>query len=157
MKKLILITSIIILTGIILYGMYNFFIKRTPEKILNQAFAISLKNFDYSIDFFKEQWYPNGDGELLAVFKFKKLTPQNIDYIKAFNPRPLPIIDTEYYQMGPNKIPKPFINSDTGYYFYRTGRIADWEINEGIKQALDFYIFIIDTEKGMAVLYYQFI
>jgi hypothetical protein len=64
--------------------------------------------------------------------------------------------ETDYWQMHPNQIHKQFTNADTGYYLFRTGRIANYELKNGIKMALDFYVFIIDTEKKMAVLYYSF-
>jgi len=157
MKKVIVIGLIIILTIIVLYGTYSLFLKRTPEKVLKQVFNICLNGFDYSIESFKEQWHPNGDGKLLLIIKFNELSQENITYLKGLdNSKPLPISETEYWQMHPNEIPKQVLSSETGYYVFRTGRISNHELKKGIKMALDFYIFIIDTEKKMAVLYYSF-
>jgi hypothetical protein len=78
MKKLIIIASIIILTGIIIYGVYSIFFKRTPEKILKTVFNISLDGFDYTIVSFEEQWCPNGDGHALVIYKFNSLVEQFI-------------------------------------------------------------------------------
>ena len=62
----------------------------------------------------------------------------------------------EYHQMGANKIPKQLLKADTGYYIYQVGRIANWEEVKGVKMALDFKLFIVDTDNNKAVLYYQF-
>jgi hypothetical protein len=155
MKRLVIIASIILLTGIITYGVYCIFFKRTPEKILNIVFDISLKGFDYSVETFEEQWGPNGDGHVFIVYKFNTLTQGNIDYLKGFDLKSLPISETEYWQMHSNGILKQFFNANSGYYLFRTERISTIELKEGIKMALDFYIFVIDTENKMAVLYYS--
>ena len=85
MKKIIVIVLVIVLSGIAVYEVYNLFLKRTPEKLLKQQFNISLKDFDYSIETFEEQWCPNGDGELLIVIKFNELTQKNIEYFKSLD------------------------------------------------------------------------
>jgi hypothetical protein len=156
MKKIIIIVSIIILISIVLYGVYALFLKRTPERILKQIFDISLKDFDYCVDTFEEQWCPNGDGHVLIVYKFNKLTQENIDYLKEFDLKPLPISETDYLLM--HSILEQFRNANNGYYLFRTGRITNYETSDGFKDefALDFYIFTIDTESNMAVLYYSF-
>lgn len=146
MKKLIIVVSVILFTIIVVYGVYDLFLKRTPEKILKAVFDISLKDFDYTVETFEEQWCPNGDGHALVVYKFNKLTQENIDYLKRFGLKPLPVSEEECKLMIFNKIPKEFFQSDLGYYTYKP---------EGTKDT-DYKIFIIDTEKKMAVLYYQF-
>lgn len=157
MKKIIVIVLVIVLSGIAVYEVYNLFLKRTPEKLLKQQFNISLKDFDYSIETFEEQWCPNGDGELLIVIKFNELTQKNIEYFKSLdNIQPLPVSEMEYHQMGANKISKQLLKANTGYYIYQVGRIANWEEVKGVKMALDFKLFIVDTENNKAVLYYQF-
>ena len=83
MKKIIVIVLVIVLSGIAVYEVYNLFLKRTPEKLLKQQFNISLKDFDYSIETFEEEWCLNGDGELLIVIKFNELTQKNIEYFKT--------------------------------------------------------------------------
>ena len=150
MKKLIIIVSSILLAGIVLFGLYGCFFKRTTETILKSVFGISLQNFDYTVEAFDEKWYPNGDGESLLVFKFSKLTQENIDYLKGFNPKPLPISDEVH-----GSIPRRFLKADTGYYLYRPTKINNLEIKgRKIESVVDFDIFIIDTERMMAVLYF---
>ena len=148
MKKLIIVASAIILTSIILYGAYSLFLKQTPEKILKTVFDISLKNFDYTIESFEEQWCPpHGDGQVLIVIKFNKLTQENIDYFKNLNNiQSLPISEIEYQQMIPNEIPNQFFKLDAGYYIYEPSSLRDLQ---------DYKLFVIDTDKKMAFLYYQ--
>jgi len=132
---------------------------RTPKKLLQMHFDIDLKDFDYKVETFEDQWYPpHGKGHTLVVYKFNKLTQNNIDYIKSFNPNPLPISETNQKQLNPNEIPKQFLKADKGYYLFKTKRDTIYETSEGFKDefALDIYIFIIDIEKEMAVLYYRF-
>lgn len=135
------------LTSIVLYEVYSTFLKRTPEKLLKQQFNISLAGFDYAIETFEEQWHPNGNGEVLVIYKFNKLTQENVDYLKTFNPQTLPIPETYRLQMPPNKIPKNFSHAETGYYIYESESTADYR---------DFKVFILDIERKIAVLYYQF-
>ena len=101
MKKIIVIVLVIVLSGIAVYEVYNLFLKRTPEKLLKQQFNISLKDFDYSIETFEEQWCPNGDGELLIVIKFNELTQKNIEYFKSLdNIQPLPVSEMECWDFS---------------------------------------------------------
>ena len=145
MKKLIIVASTIILTSIILYGAYSLVFKRTPEKILKTVFDISLKNFDYTIESFEEQWCPpHGDGQVLIVIKFNKLTQENIDYFKNLNNiQSLPISA----KMIPNAIPKQCSKANVGYYIYEPSSLHD---------PRDYKLFVIDTEKKTVVLYYQY-
>lgn len=146
MRNLIFIASIILLAGIIFWG-YSLLLKRTPEKIIKQQFNISLKNFDYTIESFEEQWYPNGDGHTLIVVKFAELTQENIDYLKRFNPQSLPIQEIDCPQIVPNKIPKQYLDTNVGYYLYES--LSRFDIR-------NYKIFIINTEKKIAILYYQY-
>jgi hypothetical protein len=146
MKKLLLILSVTLLAGIVLYGIYDLFFKRTPEKLLKLQFNICLKDFDYTIETFEERWYPNGDGHLLIIFKFNKLTQNNIDYLKGLNPELLPIPETDSWQKHPSKIPKQYLNASAGYYVYESLNTHD---------PRNYKVFVIDTEKRIAVLYYQ--
>lgn len=157
MKKLIIIVSAIILMCVIAYGVYSLFLKQTPEKILDQWFNITLKGFDYNVNTFEEHWVANGDGYMLIVIKFNELTSENINYFENLPMKSLPISKKEYRQMIPNNMPQKYLKADIGYYIYQLGEVQDMEKIIGIKDtfALDFKIFIIDTEKKMAVLYYQ--
>ena len=147
MKKLIVIVSLVILTGIVLYGVYSLFLKRTPEKILKTVFNISLKDFDYSIDVFEEEWCPNGDGHTLVAYKFNKLTQENIDYLKKVALKPLPISKIDIQKIDYNRIPEKYFRSDAGYYIYELLSTHD---------PRDYQVLIIDTVKKMLVLYYQY-
>lgn len=147
MKKLKIILSVLVVTGIVLYGVYGLFFKRTPERLLKLTFDISLTDFDYTVESFEEQWYPNGDGHALIIINFNKLTKENIDYLKKFNPQPLPISEMYRLQMIPNAIPNQYWNADVGYYMYK----PEPTIEDG-----NFNIFIVDTDKKVAVLYYQY-
>ena len=75
MKKTIIIVSAIILTvtATILVLEYVVF-KRTPENALKVHFKMSLKDFDYTVEAFREQWCQNGDGKSFAIYKFNELT-----------------------------------------------------------------------------------
>lgn len=97
-------------TIIIIYGGYNLFLKRTPERILKMVFDISLKDFDYTVETFEEQWCPNGDGYALVIYKFNKLTQENIDYLKGFGLKPLPVSEEDRKLMIFNKIPEEFLS-----------------------------------------------
>jgi len=148
MKKLIIIALEMVLTSITMCGLYGCIENRTPETVLKSMFGISLKDFDYIVDTFEEQGNFS-DWQLIAVFKFNKLTQENIDYLKEFNPQPLPIPDTIpiCQKMSYNKIPRQFFKADTGYYLYRPDKDRP--------AYRDFKIFIIDTKKKVAVLYFQ--
>ena len=147
MKKLIIIVSIILLLVVIVQGIQCFFFRHTPERLLKWQFNISLKGFDYTIETFEEQWCPNGDGQALVIYKFNKLTPENIDYLKSFALKPLPISEKDSKLMTFNEIPKEYFNVDTGYYIYEPLSTHD---------PRDYKVFVVDTEKKMAVLYYQY-
>jgi len=133
-KKIILL---VILGIVISAGVYFTFFWRTPERILKSTFDISLKEFDYTIESFEEQWIPfNGNGYLEMVIKFNELTQENIDYIKEFDVRSLSTLKQSSGHSYKHL-------SDEGYYIYR-------------EEGNDFYIFIFDIKNKKAVLYYRF-
>ena len=158
MKKLIIITGSIvagiILMGIMLYGMFSILFKYSPEKELNRQ-IISLANFDYtigSVEELDEEWYSLSS--CYTVLEFNELTQDNINYLKSCNPLPLPISETEYRQMMPEKIPNPFKNPNSSYYIYMDGRIPDLKKFVTMQgRPFDFKIFIVDVEKKLAILY----
>lgn len=134
--------------GIILCGVvYGLFLKRTPERLLNINFNISLRGFDYSVETFEEQWYPNGDGSTLVVYKFDRLTLENIEYLKGIALNPLPISEIDLKRIGYNKIPEQYFYATRGYYIYEPLNTQDIR---------DYKIFILDIESGIAVLYFQY-
>lgn len=112
---------------------------RTPEKILEQQFNISLKDFDYQVETFEEQWNPNGDGYAYIVFIFNELTENNINYLLSSGLKELPIPDRK-------EIPDRFL-CDNGYYLFEKVDSNDER---------DFKLFVVDTENYKAVLYYQY-
>jgi len=146
MKKLIIIVSII-LTGIIIYGVYSVFFKRTPEKVLKIMFNINLKDFDYDVETFEEKWCPNGDGQAFIILKINKLTQKNVDYLKGFAFKRLPISAEDSELMDFNEIPKEYFNVNTGYYIYEP--LSNHDIR-------DYKILVVDTVKNIAILYYQY-
>ena len=121
---------------VLLYGACT---TRTPEKILEQQFNITLKDFDYQVETFEEQWNPNGDGYAYIVFKFNGLTEKNINYFQSLGLRELPILDNK-------EIPDRFL-LDNGYYLLE---------KEDINDERDFKLLIVDTENNKAILYYQY-
>ena len=145
-KKLIIKISAAVLAAIVLYGVYSLYFKRTPERLLEWNFNISLEDFDYTVESFDEQWCPNGDGYVLIIFKFKELTQNNIDYLKKVGLQTLPISKANSLQMVPNIIPNEYWYSDTGYYIYELESPTDQR---------NFKVFIVDAAKKTAVLYYQ--
>ena len=112
---------------------------RTPERILQQQFRFRLKGFDYQVETFEEQWCPNGDGNVLIVFKLKELTQKNIHYIQSLGMKKLP--------MNENSEIPDFLYVDSGYYSFE---------NEDINDERDFKLLIIDTDKKKITLYYQY-
>ena len=135
MEKIIKL-SVIVLFVVLLHSACT---KRTPEKVLEQQFNITLKEFDYKVETFEEQWCPNGDGYVLIVFKFNELTQNNINYFQSLGFKELPISEK-------NVIPSRFL-FDNGYYLFE---------NENINDERDFKLFIVDTENNKAILYYQY-
>ncbi|MBR5689610.1 MAG: hypothetical protein IKX17_04095 [Prevotella sp.] len=111
---------------------------RTPEKILEQQFNISLKDFDYQVETFDEQWNPNGDGYVYIVFKFNELTENNINYFQSLGLKELPVSED-------NEIPDRFL-SENGYYLFE---------KEDSNDERNFKLFVVDTEHNKAILYYQ--
>lgn len=121
---------------VLLYGACT---TRTPEKILEQQFNITLKDFDYQVETFEEQWNPNGDGYAYIVFKFNELTEKNINYFQSLGLRELPVLDNK-------EIPDRFL-LDNGYYLLE---------KEDINDERDFKLLIVDIENNKAILYYQY-
>lgn len=128
--------SLMALFVVLLYGACT---TRTPEKILEQQFNITLKDFDYQVETFEEQWNPNGDGYAYIVFKFNELTEKNINYFQSLGLRELPVLDNK-------EIPDRFL-LDNGYYLLE---------KEDINDERDFKLLIVDIENNKAILYYQY-
>ena len=146
-KGLLIVVSIIVLAFMILLILDKTGFKHTPESVLKTTFGISLKDFDYSVETFEEQWCPNGDGQALVIYKFNKLTQANIDYLKGFGLKPLPISEEERKLMMFNEIPKEYFEVDTGYYIYEPLSTHDFR---------DYKVFVVDIDKKIAILYYQY-
>lgn len=139
-------TYLIILFSLVLMGLaVSPFLKRTPEKLVKLHFDINLKEFDYTIDFFEDEWCPNGDGHTLIIIKFNSLRPDNIDCFKNMGMKSLPVSEEDLSQM---LAPKHYLKADKGYYLFCPE-------SNGIKTATDFKIFTVDTENEIAVLYYS--
>ena len=145
MKKIIITVSALILTGVVLYGILSLIPKRTPESILKVTFDISLTNFDYSFESFEEEWFGNGDGHVFIIYKFNTLTQENIEYLKEFDLQLLPMPDSVRLQTSPSSLPSMYKAADVGYYTYKVSPTHH----------RDFKIFIVDTKKNIAILYYQ--
>ena len=120
--------------------------KRTPERVLKATFGISLKDLDYSVETFEEQWLSNGDGYTFVVFRFNKLTQENIDYLKSFGLKPLPFSEKVRSLLNFSEISIKHFKVDIGYYLHIPLHSID---------VRDYKIFIIDTENKIAILYYQ--
>ena len=112
--------------------------KRTPEKILKQQFNITLKEFNYEIETFEEEWCPNGDGYVLIVFRFNELTQKRLNYFQSLGFKKLPISEK-------NIIPDRFL-FDNGYYLFE----------KEMSDERDFKLLVVDTEYNKAILYYQY-
>ena len=65
--------------------------KRTPESALKTTFNIRLKDFDYTVETFTDQMHPLGEGYVFVIYSFNKLTQENINYLKGFDIKPLPV------------------------------------------------------------------
>jgi hypothetical protein len=144
MKKSIFIVLAIVLIRSVIYGAYCVFFKRTPENLIKWAFNISLKDFDYRIDTFDEQWCPNGDGKTLIIVKFNKLTQLNIDYLNRLNLKSLPVTEEDRNLM--DFAPKKCFESNRGFYIYKALSDSD---------KYDYQVFFIDTINKIAIYYTQ--
>ena len=138
-----------VLALIILLILDKIVFKLTPESVLKTTFNISLKNFDYSVETFEYQWYnnPSGDGHTFVIYRFNKLTQDNIDYLKEFGLKSLPISEEDSNLMDFNKVPKEYFIVNTGYYIYEPLNKHD---------VRDYQVFVVDTVKKVAILYYQY-
>lgn len=135
---IVIVLIFVLLAG---YVVHNYFIKRSPEKILFNQFGVSLKGYNYSIISFKEQWDYNGDGYCLILFDLKQIGINELNNLIDTNYIKLPIVK----KIEVNEIPESLIKSKNGFYLLH--------IEE--EDPRDFKIFIIDTKKDKAVLYYQ--
>lgn len=147
-KSLMIVLLVIVLIFTIALILDKTVNKHTPENALKRTFNIHLKGFDYSVETFEEQWCLNGDGQALVIYKFNKLTTENINYLKSFALKPLPISQEEYKLMHFNKIPKEYFESVNGFYLYEPLDTVDFRRN--------YQVFVIDTDNKKAVLYYQY-
>lgn len=147
-KGIIITVFAVILFFVILLILDKTILRHTPESVLKATFGISLKNFDYSIETFDEQWSPNGDGQVLVIYKFNSLTQDNILYLKKNGLKPLPILMEDYNNMVFNKLTEEYLKIDTGYYIYERLSTVDFKRN--------YQVFVVDTKKRIAILYYQY-
>jgi len=137
MKKNIIIASVILLIS----SLFSTCTRRTPEKAVEELFNISLIGFDYTIESYEEQCYPNGDGSLDLVIKFNHLTPQNIAYLKKqCHNQSLPIPEKLR-----NRIPTLFLEIENGYYLYDYDR----------KEPDNFKFFVFDRKNNKIIVYVQ--
>ena len=104
--------------------------------------------FDYTVETFKDQMHPLGEGHVFVIYNFNKLTQENIDYLKGFDLKPLPVSAEDRDLMWFNSIPEEYFNVNTGYYIYEPLSTAAIRVN--------YKVFVIDTVKNKAVLYYQY-
>jgi len=145
------ILAAILLFFIVLFVLDRTLLKPTPQSALKTTFNISLKNFDYVVETFERQWCPNGDGHTLAIYKFNKLTQENIDYLKRFDLKPLPISEKDSKLMDFNMISKEYFSLSVGYYIYKPTNT-----NGQAQNSWDYKVFVVDTVKMVAILYYQY-
>jgi hypothetical protein len=118
----------------------------SPEKILNKHFNVNLSSFDYNIEFMEKTGHPDASVDTRVIFKFNQLTKENIEYIQNHQFKSLPISEAKQLRRFFDKIPKQFTTSHSGYYLYDIHSSCCGLYNK---------IFIIDTHKNMAILYYQ--
>ena len=137
MKRNIIIGYVILLIS----SLFSTCTRRTPEKAVEELFNISLIGFDYTIESYEEQCYPNGDGSLDLVIKFNHLTPQNIAYLKKqCHNQSLPIPEKLR-----NRIPTLFLEIENGYYLYDYDR----------KEPDNFKFFVFDRKNNKIIVYVQ--
>ena len=132
-----IIIKIIFLILIILLAVWFFdTCTRTPKSLVMRTFNISLKDFDYKVETFEDQWHLNGDGHVKIVFHFNELTQKNIDYFKSLGLMEYPISESEF-----KRVPSIY-RYDNGFYIY------EWFSGGGFK------IFAVDTDMKRATFYY---
>ncbi len=130
-----IILSVVLLVS----SLFSACTRRTPEKAVEDLFNISLIGFDYTIESYEEQCYPNGDGSLDLVIKFNHLTPQNIAYLKK-QCHNQSVLASE--KLG-KKIPAFLLKMGNVYYLYDYDK----------KEPNNFKVFIFDEKKKNAVVY----
>ncbi len=125
--------SMALVVVVVLLNVNRKYSSKTPTRILKSMFDISLKDFDYTVKSFEENWLPNGDGECEIIFEFKGLSPENIRYLETKNVKRLPM---------PVAIRKHFSVPNNGYFIYDT-------LPGGLP---NYAVFIIDTDNNTALL-----
>lgn len=140
MKKIIIISSIVILS-VVLIGGVLLDIGRTPDTILRMAvkggFRINMEEISPTVTHFEEEWYPNGDGYCLIEFKYKE--GDYTAFFEQFNR--LPIEGKPLY----GRVVDPYRNLQEGYYM----------IKRDIEGSDIFEILLIDPKERNGVLYYE--
>ena len=137
MKKLFFLIYIILFIFLVVV-LYNYFFDRSPQRIIKQVFEINLKEDNYNIKLFREQWDPNGDGYCLIILS--NIVLKNI--LVNGEIKSLPI---NLEQLPPTEISKELISSKSGIYQIK------FHPNDG----RNFDLFIYDSKKKEALFYYQ--
>jgi len=121
---------------------------RTPENVLKQQFDITLQGFDYEVETFEDKLGPDGEGHILIVFQFNELTQAHINYFQSQGLKKLPIPEKRI-------LPSHF-SCDNGYYLFEneSANISDERVLGSFMG--NFKLFIVDTDKNKATLYYQY-
>lgn len=140
-KKKLWTIFILISLAIVLGCFYLVFLKRTPERILQNQFGISLKKYNYSTVSMKEQWDYNGDGYCLIIFDFTKLGAKELNSIIKDKFKKMPINE----ELEVNEIPESYLKSRDGYYILQAEK----------EDSRNFKIFIINMNAKEGILYYQ--
>jgi len=150
LKKIenVLMLFIIPLICFILYCTY---VNSSPERVLKKQFSISLDNFDYTIIHNTTPEVPIPFNYKCIYFRFRYITQENIEYLQSLPMQQLPLQNREkmlqmIFKGAHSQKIEEFYPSDDDYYMFDNHSSCCGLYNK---------IFIVDTEKKVAILYYQ--
>jgi hypothetical protein len=138
----VFILFIIPLTGLIVYCAY---VNKNPERIIEKQLNFSLETFKYTIESVENAGHPNGDVDVIVFLKFSSLTKENIDYLNSIC-KQQSISKNRQEIESLNRFPKQLLSLNQDYYLYNVNHSCCGIFN---------IMFIMDTCKNKAVLYYQ--
>jgi len=148
-RKIEKIAILLMLPLVALIG-YCTYINSSPERILKKQFNISLDNFDYIIKYTTRPEAPIPFDYARVYFEFNHLTQENIEHLQSLQRQQMPLyreklLQTVFDGVNPQST-EEFYPSGNGYYLYYINSSCCGLYNK---------IFIVDTAKKVAVLYYQ--
>lgn len=116
------VLSIVVLLflAVITYYIYDRYIKRDPIRIIEQVYDIDLDRFDCTVELFKEQWLPNGDGFCQIILNMNTFPTNSDFYLKSKKLKAVPIVINSMSRYSAGKEFEKYLNIKKGYYLYKS-------------------------------------